>query len=140
MKKTEFSSGYPLDILIVDDDIINLTVVKSYLRKLGYQPSLSDGGIKAVELASREQFHLILMDIHMPDMNGLEASSKIREIRGQEVDIVALTSLERDQVEKLGDTSCLTDHMGKPLQFENLKNLLIKTSQRKGCRSNAPRE
>lgn len=138
MKDTEFSSACPLNILIVDDDLINLMVMKSYLRKLGYKPSAADGGIKAVDLASKESFHLILMDIHMPDMNGLEASKRIRKVRGQEVDIVAVTSLERDQMENLGDTSCLTDYMGKPLQLEDLKNLLRTTSQNKDSDSDAP--
>ena len=100
-------------ILVVEDNPINQMVAQGLLNKLGYQVTLVDNGFKALEILENQQFAIILMDIQMPGMSGMETTEKIRS-RWPELTtpIIALTAnaMKDDEVLYLeaGMNACLT--------------------------------
>ncbi|MCP3390840.1 ATP-binding protein [Bradyrhizobium sp. CCGB12] len=69
-----------LRVLLVDDDPVNCEVGEAILNKLGHRPMIARNGASAIELARDQAFDVILMDLHMPDMDGVEASSRIGKL------------------------------------------------------------
>ena len=99
---TEGNSGANgCSVLLVEDNKINQKVVILMLGKLGIEPTVVDGGQQAIEAAKEKAFDLVLMDLHMPGMDGTEAARRIKQELGDEAPpIVALTAdaiLGRDQ-------------------------------------------
>jgi len=85
-------------ILIVDDQRVNLVITKNKIEKnLDFICDLAENGSDAISLVKANNYKLILMDIQMPEMNGIEAAAKIRTIN-KNVPIVGLTSLEYDEI------------------------------------------
>lgn len=113
-------------ILIVEDHKVNQMVAKGMLAKLGYYSTLAENGFQALDYLRQETFDLILMDIQMPGMSGVEATRRIRaEFPELDLPIIALTAnaMKGDEQEYLlaGMNACLT----KPIQM----NLLATTLQ-----------
>ena len=69
----------PLDVLYVEDDVVNIRVTELLLSRLGYDLDIARNGEEAVKAAAEKAYDLILMDLHMPVMDGLEAAIKILE-------------------------------------------------------------
>ena len=86
----------PLRVLLAEDDRINQIATSALLRKMGHSVGVAENGRQALELLTREEFDLILMDIQMPVMNGLEAVEAIRTdpayARIRDIPVVALTA------------------------------------------------
>jgi CheY-like chemotaxis protein len=115
-------------ILVVDDIEINLSVAEALLSAFGIEPDLAIRGADAVELASRKRYDLIFMDHMMPEMDGLETTSRIRELGGWNgvVPIVALTANAINGVEEMFLMNRLNDFLPKPLDFTDLNLCLRK--------------
>jgi signal transduction histidine kinase/ActR/RegA family two-component response regulator len=106
------SAGAPhrrLSILVAEDSYVNQVVVRGHLEARGHQVSMADDGRKAVEAFKCQPFDLIIMDVHMPEMDGLEATRQIRQIEqetGGHVPIIAVTASvfkeERERCELAG--------------------------------------
>ncbi|MDZ7962160.1 MAG: GAF domain-containing protein [Aulosira sp. DedQUE10] len=123
-------------ILLVEDNEANISTVSSYLRAKGYRIMLANNGQQAIDLATTQQPDLILMDIQMPLMDGLEA---IRQIRLNpnlvDIPIVALTALamtgDRDRTLEAG----ANDYLSKPVKLKQLaatiQQMLIATKDPK---------
>ncbi len=112
-------------ILVADDNVINLSLAKKILLKWGLQVDFAENGLEAYEMAMQKDYDLILMDLHMPIMDGLEATRKIRqqpEEKYQTIPIIALTGsvfgLDLENLHREG----LTDHFLKPYAPEGLFN------------------
>ncbi len=115
-----------LKILIVEDNLVNQKVMSLTLKKLGYQADIANNGLEAIKILSEKDYQLILMDMQMPEMDGIATTSWIRENLPQERQpyIIAVTAnaLEGDR------TSCLDagmdDYMSKPINLPLLKEKL----------------
>ncbi|MBT4835724.1 MAG: response regulator, partial [Methylococcales bacterium] len=111
-------------ILIVEDDLINQAMIKSLLEKQNYKLSYAANGLEALLKIDEENFDLILMDLSMPDMDGYEASQKIRQIETisdveKPIPIVALTGAIEDSRQKCLDAG-MNDYLSKPVRLEEL--------------------
>ncbi|WP_157580511.1 hybrid sensor histidine kinase/response regulator [Segetibacter koreensis] len=122
-----FSLKHPLKILIAEDNAINLLVVVSVLSNLGYNPDTVTNGLLALDALDRQQYDLILMDIEMPEMDGIEATARIRNssIEKQPV-IVALTANGLKDDKLFCMQAGMDDYLSKPFALETIMQLLEK--------------
>jgi CheY-like chemotaxis protein len=122
----DFSKQYPLRILIAEDNLINQKIAVKILTKLGYQPALANNGKEALETVSNEHYDLILMDVQMPEMDGLEATRMIRTCLEIQPVIIAMTANvmqgDREDCMQAG----MEDYMSKPIDLTELLSQLKK--------------
>lgn len=115
------NKGY---LLLVEDNLINQMVIQAMLTHLGYQVDLAVNGIEALDSLSRQDYGLVLMDCQMPEMDGYEATRRIRQglggVRNPAIPIVALTAhcLQGDRQKCLA--SGMDDFLSKPVSTEVL--------------------
>ncbi|MEZ4864160.1 MAG: response regulator [Caldilineaceae bacterium] len=116
----------PLNILLVEDNSINQKVALRILERLGYRADLADSGVKAVEAVRRQHYDVILMDIHMPEMDGLEATRHIlkERLRGRAPYIVALTAASMPEDEDKCVEAGMNDFLTKPVRAADLLSVL----------------
>jgi signal transduction histidine kinase/CheY-like chemotaxis protein len=108
-------------VLVVDDDPVNLRVIDMMLRRFGLDTVLVTNGYDALERAVHEPWDLVLMDLRMPGIDGLETTRRIRQqLAGRPLRIVALTAnaMEEDRAECLA--AGMDDFITKPVQREEL--------------------
>lgn len=122
----DFSKKYPLRILIAEDNRINQKLTMKVLGKLGYDPDIAQNGKEVLEEVSKINYDLILMDVQMPEMDGLEAARMIRLCLNVQPVIIAMTAntLQGDREECL--QAGMDDYIGKPIHLEELVILLEK--------------
>lgn len=100
------------NILVCDDDREIVEAISIYLREEGYQVFQAYDGEQAVELLSREQIHLLIIDVMMPKMDGIEATLKIRE--NSSIPIIILSARSEDTDKILGLNIGADDYVTKP--------------------------
>jgi CheY-like chemotaxis protein len=119
-----------LQVLLAEDNLINQKVALVTLNKLGHQTHLAETGIQAVELFRQNKYDLILMDIFMPEMDGLEATRIIRrmeEERGSEpVHICAITANVHKEDEDKCYEAGMNSYITKPFRLAELSTVLSK--------------
>ena len=119
-----------LQVLVVDDTEPNLLLVSKFINKLGHKTTLARNGREAVDRFAAEQFDLVLMDIMMPEMDGYEATSRIRKLcAGKWVPIIFLSAKARDQDQVVGLETGGDDYLSKPVNLVIL-SAKIKAMQR----------
>ncbi len=111
--------GFPrLKVLTVDDNRTNLQILQVFLKKLGHEAITAEDGAQAVAKYAEHQPDLILMDIMMPVMDGLEATRQIRAMPSERwVPIIYLSALDRDENLVGGLEAGGDDYLSKPLNF-----------------------
>ena len=109
-------------LLIVDDDIAHRTMLR-ILLDWQYEIFEADDGSTAIEEAGKRHFDLILMDICMPEVSGLEALDQIRS-RRSDVPIVMMTAYFSDEIADQTKDRGAFDCVGKPFDFEELKQTI----------------
>jgi signal transduction histidine kinase/HPt (histidine-containing phosphotransfer) domain-containing protein len=109
-------------VLLVDDIAMNRDVIGAFMRAAGHEVVLAEGGKESVRLASEQSFDLVLMDVRMPEMDGLEATRRIRLLpppHGQ-VPILALTAyFFPDQIAQCREAG-MNGHVAKPVNYATL--------------------
>ncbi len=118
--------NYGLRALLVEDDATSQLVAKLLLESVGIQTTETDNGVECVARWQEAPFDLILMDMQMPVMDGLEATRRIRGLdsSGKEVPIIALTANVSDKDVELCIEAGMTAHLQKPLLVEDVVSLL----------------
>ncbi|HZZ59482.1 MAG TPA: response regulator [Opitutaceae bacterium] len=112
-------------ILVAEDDVVSQKVTALQLRELGYEAEIVSSGAEAVAAVTRKNYDLVLMDTQMPQMDGLEASRRIRALpEGAGLRIVAMTA----SVQESDRSSCLDagmdDFVTKPVKLDKLRAML----------------
>jgi PAS domain S-box-containing protein len=114
--------GRPLRVLVAEDNATNQLVARSVLAKFNVAPDFAGNGLEAIDAVRRKSYDVVLMDVHMPEMDGLEATKAIRSLKGKaaKVPIVALTAnaftRDIDECRAAG----MNAHIGKPFRREEL--------------------
>ena len=126
----DFAKSYPLDILIAEDNIINQKLAVRVLNKLGYQPQLAGNGKEAVEMACAHPYNLILMDMLMPEMDGLQATEVIRMMDTiKQPSIVAMTANVLPEDKERCAKAGMNGFISKPFKIEELTDILKTVSK-----------
>ena len=114
-------------VLVVDDNDINREVARSLLRNAGLEVVEAESGPRATVLAATEAFDLVLMDLHMPGMDGFEATRRLRaDPRVGEVPIVALTANALPDVRQRCLDAGMNDYLAKPFTLEELAAVVVR--------------
>ena len=121
----EFASVNKKKFLVVEDYYVNQKLFKTILESLNIEVEVADNGQQAVELVSEKKYDLILMDIQMPVMNGIDATKKIREM-GIKTPIIAVTANTiTGELEKIYEVG-MDDFLSKPFKKADLVQIFSK--------------
>jgi len=127
---TDLAKRYPLQILVAEDNPINQQLALIILTKMGYAPEFVENGKEALNKLKEKKIDLILMDIQMPEMDGLEATRIIRSTNGARPFIIAMTAnaMQGDQEEYLAEG--MNDYLSKPVDLNELVRILKKWGEK----------
>ncbi len=116
------AARHPLRILLAEDNVVNQKLAMRLLQQMGYRADLASNGIEAIECVERQTYDVVLMDVQMPELDGLEASRRItaRWKPGERPRIVAMTAnaMQGDREECLA--AGMDDYLTKPIRVERL--------------------
>ncbi|QQS05195.1 MAG: response regulator [Fibrobacterota bacterium] len=115
-------------ILVAEDNPVNQQVVRGLLRKLNCEVKVVSNGLRALDEIERETWDLVLMDVHMPEMDGLEATRRLRE-RGVRVPIWALTASALDEERHQCLDAGMDGFLTKPIALSDLRKLISDLDQ-----------
>lgn len=126
----DFAGKFPLRILLAEDNIINQKLAIRILNKLGYQKiEVAFNGLEAIEKLKTQFYEVILMDMQMPEMDGLEATRKIRKEVQQQPVIIAVTANAMQSDRELCIEAGMNDYVTKPIKLEVLMAALEKAAE-----------
>ena len=128
----DLAARHPLDILVAEDNPMNLRVIGHILKKMGYQADTAGHGEEAIVALHRQKYDLVLMDLEMPVMGGLEATAMIREnvSPDRQPFIVALTAhVVGDQLRECLEGG-MDDYLAKPIKIPELSRVIREAARR----------
>ena len=126
----DLGKDLPLKILLVEDNAINQKVAIRLLDRMGYRADIAANGIEAIEAVERQQYDVVLMDVQMPEMDGLEASRRIcaRWNRTERPHIIAMTANATLEDRRMCLEAGMDDYVSKPVRLDDLV-LALQNSQ-----------
>ncbi len=127
-----FAEQNPLEILIAEDNKINQKLIMTIMKKLGYNPLLVANGEEAYQIADRNSYDVILMDVEMPVMDGVTAMKIIRDNNSiNQPYIVAVTANAKTEDEAKYIESGMNDYLSKPISINKLTEVLLRSVEYK---------
>jgi CheY-like chemotaxis protein len=118
---------HPLRILLAEDNVVNQKLALRLLQQMGYRADVASNGIEAIECIERQTYDVVLMDVQMPEMDGLEASRRItaKWAPGERPRIIAMTAnaMQGDREECLA--AGMDDYVTKPIRVDALVQALL---------------
>jgi len=125
-----FKISQQYKVLLTEDDKVNQLVISRMLNECGYQVDIAGNGYEAVEMVRKNNYDIILMDIQMPEMDGIEATKRIREVN-QDIPVLAITAyaLHGDREKFLSQG--MDGYISKPIKVEKLLEEIEKCISRK---------
>ncbi len=129
--KTTLDAGmagrHPLRILLAEDNVVNQKLAMRLLQQMGYRADLASNGIEAVECVQRQTYDVVLMDVQMPEMDGLEAAKEItsRWSASERPRIVAMTANAMQGDREMCMAAGMDDYLTKPIRVERLVEALM---------------
>ena len=128
----QMASRHALRILLAEDNVVNQKLALRLLQQMGYRADLASNGLEAVECIARQTYDVVLMDVQMPEMDGLEASRRItaKWPAGQRPRIVAMTANAMQGDRELCLAAGMDDYVCKPIRVDELVNALMRVPAR----------
>jgi signal transduction histidine kinase/CheY-like chemotaxis protein len=126
------AARHPLRILVAEDNVVNQKLALRILQQMGYRADLASNGLEAVESVARQVYDVVLMDVQMPEMDGLDAARAIcaRYAAGERPRIIAMTAnaMQGDRDQCLG--AGMDDYLTKPIRVDRLVEALAQVPAR----------
>jgi CheY-like chemotaxis protein len=128
----EMAARHPLRILLAEDNVVNQKLALRILQQMGYRADLASNGIEAVESVRRQSYDVVLMDVQMPEMDGLDAARTICARWGpqERPRIVAMTANAMQGDREMCFAAGMDDYLTKPIRVERLVEVLNQVSSR----------
>ncbi|MBP0017449.1 MAG: response regulator [Cyanobacteria bacterium SBLK] len=128
------SEQIPLKILLAEDNVVNQKVALNILKKLGYRADVAANGLEVLEALKRQPYDVVLMDVQMPDMDGLEATQHLRNMEGQgalgsdrqPTIVIAMTANAMQGDREACLEAGMDDYISKPIRINALVEALKK--------------
>jgi CheY-like chemotaxis protein len=120
----EMATQHPLRILLAEDNVVNQKLALRLLQQMGYRADLASNGIEAVESVERQTYDVILMDVQMPEMDGLEATRALRQRLGATPRIIAMTANAMAEDRARATEAGCDGFLAKPVRLEELTRAL----------------
>jgi signal transduction histidine kinase/ligand-binding sensor domain-containing protein/DNA-binding response OmpR family regulator len=121
-----FAKSYPMSILIAEDNLINQKLAMHMLSKMGYSADIAENGHVALNAMVSKHYNLILMDVQMPDMDGLETTRFIRSNMQEQPVIIAMTANAMPEDRQACMDAGMNDYLSKPMKLSDLMEMLEK--------------
>lgn len=129
--KSSIEENKTYQILLVEDNIFNQKVALIILKKMGYQVSIANDGLEAINALETNNYDIVLMDMQMPNLDGLEATQRIQSansnVKNPQIPIIAMTANamqgDRERCLQVG----MNDYVSKPINIDDLQAVLKKT-------------
>jgi GAF domain-containing protein/CheY-like chemotaxis protein/tetratricopeptide (TPR) repeat protein len=126
----EMGRLHPLRILLAEDNAVNQKLALRILERLGYRADIASNGLEAVESVERQAYDVILMDVQMPEMDGLDATRSIRKLdQITQPHIIAMTANAMEGDRELCIAAGMNDYVSKPIRVNELVNALLKVER-----------
>ncbi len=128
MLDATLATRHPLRILLAEDNVVNQKLALRLLGQMGYRADVAANGLELLQALQRQPYDLALMDVQMPEMDGLEATRRIHAGGGACPRIVAMTAnaMQGDRAECLA--AGMDDYLTKPIRVEALVDALRRTA------------
>lgn len=123
--------GMKMIALIVDDSNINLKVTAKILERLDIESETALNGFEAIEKVKNKNYNFILMDIMMPEMDGVETFHKLQELENFNIPVITLTADVVEGAREKYLAEGFYDYLPKPLNMIDLNNIISKIKQEK---------
>ncbi len=117
-------------VLVAEDSVTNQELMSAYFESFGCMGDYASNGKEAIEKIKNNDYDMCLMDIQMPLCNGLEATRVIRRELNNKIPIIALTAAATEEEKKQCRLAGMTDHLSKPFQMIELKEIVLKYKKR----------
>ena len=126
----EMGMRHPLRILLAEDNAVNQKLALRLLEQMGYRADLASNGFEAIESLERQIYDLVLMDVQMPDLDGLEATRKIRVMENlDQPRIIAMTANAMQGDREMCLAAGMDDYISKPIRVPELVNALMRATR-----------
>jgi CheY-like chemotaxis protein len=127
LREARSGAKSPLRILLVEDNVVNQRLALRVLEKQGYTVVLADNGRRALSELSKQKFDVVLMDVQMPEMDGLEATAAVREGEkrtGAHIPIIAMTAHAMQDDKQRCLAAGMDAYISKPIRSRDLVELV----------------
>lgn len=128
-EQEQLNPATEVNILLAEDNLVNVKIACKFLDKWGFTTSVVNNGLEAVEKVSSESFDLILMDLQMPEMGGIEATQEIRNL-GYDLPIIALSAEVSEHVRDRVIAAGMDDYSSKPFVPKDLRQKILSYTRR----------
>jgi GAF domain-containing protein/CheY-like chemotaxis protein/tetratricopeptide (TPR) repeat protein len=126
----DMAKRLPLKILLAEDNAVNQKLALRLLQQMGYRADVAGNGLEAIEAVERQKYDVILMDVQMPEMDGLDATREIRKLLDvTQPRIIAMTANAMQGDREMCLAAGMDDYISKPIRVEELVRSLEQVSE-----------